>query len=647
MQRTKKRPGAANSGALISSLVGCESANDHSEFCEGAQGAGELMPVDDAPASLPDAEASADARPMALPTATIAARAVAEEFDRLGTAAAREMEPSDLSARLLARINAAIAAENARDKTHNRPQIKRRFFDRLDHAALAEVVLCLRHVALVNVGGFDRAGEALAVYVDDPADPLYGVYTLEEESLERFVAHYCLDMTTRDWEQVRATLRRRAPRRAREQNADLIAVNNGIFDYSTKQLMDFDPEQIFLSKSPINYRADAESPVIVMPDGASWDVESWMADISDDPAIVDLLWKVVGAVLRPGVHWDKAIFPYSTVGSNGKGTYLALLRGLTDSVSITLEAMGKPYGLAPLVEKSAPSAILVDENPVGVFVDRAAEMKALVTHDVVSVEPKFRNPISMTWTGIMVQCLNGFPRVRDRSQSFLRRLLFVPFDKCFQGVERRYIKSDYLARTDVLEYVLKRVLVGMEDYYELPEPAACAAVRSEFQMENDPVSEFWAEFRDEFKWTFVPYRFLFDLYKSWMAQVAPRREVGTQTGFTRRIGELVAADAVWRDAGVKRRPGGDMADPELLIADWELERWYDPKEAKMLRTGQVDRYKLAVAHAPGSYRGLVRVPRPVPAVPVAPMAPERIAELNEAAAAARAAADPAVTEVAP
>ncbi len=52
-----------------------------------------------------------------------------------------------------------------------------------------------------------------------------------------------------------------------------------------------------------------------------------------------------------------------------------------------------------------------------------------------------------------------------------RRLLVVPFDKRFEGCERKYIKNDYLHRKEVLEYVLFHVLREM-DYYELSVPEA-------------------------------------------------------------------------------------------------------------------------------------------------------------------------------
>lgn len=80
---------------------------------------------------------------------------------------------------------------------------------------------------------------------------------------------------------------------------DLIAVNNGIFDYRTKKLMPFSPEYVFTAKSRVNYVPNAVNPHYTMHDGLDWDVDTWFETLSDDPEVTQLLWEVVGAIIRP------------------------------------------------------------------------------------------------------------------------------------------------------------------------------------------------------------------------------------------------------------------------------------------------------------------------------------------------------------
>lgn len=79
----------------------------------------------------------------------------------------------------------------------------------------------------------------------------------------------------------------------------------------------------------------------------------------------------------------------------------------------------------------------------------------LLTDDVTEVTITY---LSFRFRGFMVQCINELPRMKDKSDSFYRRQLFVPFNKSFTGIAREYIKDDYVRRKDVLEYVLHKVL---------------------------------------------------------------------------------------------------------------------------------------------------------------------------------------------
>jgi putative DNA primase/helicase len=86
--------------------------------------------------------------------------------------------------------------------------------------------------------------------------------------------------------------------------------------------------------------------------------------------------------------------------------------------------------------------------------------------------------------------MNGLPDVADQSDSFYRRLLWVPMTKSFMGEDRKYIKDDYIKRREVLEYCLKRVLVDLPRYHELSVPAASEALLGTYKAFDDPVRAF-------------------------------------------------------------------------------------------------------------------------------------------------------------
>lgn len=456
--------------------------------------------------------------------------------------------------------------------------MKMTYPDRLADVQIATIIELVEPVACISSGASDSEYDLLGVYQTD--GPNKGTYDTSDRAMDNLIAKYNRTATKRNFDNIKAMLRRNPElRRQRCMDPDLIAVNNGIFDYKTKTLRPFTPDLIFLSKSRVDYNPNAQNVIIHNPDdNTDWDVESWMAGLSDDPKIVALLWEILGAIIRPFVRWDKSAWLYSVSGCSGKGTLCALMRNLCGEgtwASVPLSDFSKDFMLEPLVHASA---IIVDENDVGVYLDKVANLKAVITNDVILINRKFKTPVSYQFFGFMVQCLNEYPRVRDTSESFYRRQLFIPFDHCFTGAERRYIKDDYLSRPEVLEYVLFKVL--NMDYYELSEPESCKAVLADYKEYNDPVSQFVEEVLPETRWGVLPFGFLYDLYKEWFAENSPSGKVQGRNTFIKDIVDMTQAGKIpgfiCLGQKVKIRPKNLMDNVEPLIVQYNLVRWMNP-----------------------------------------------------------------------
>lgn len=330
-----------------------------------------------------------------------------------------------------------------------------------------------------------------------------------------------------------------------------------------------------MSKSKVDYVDTPVNPIIHNPDdGTDWDVESWMAELSDDPEVVQLLWEILGAIIRPLVPWNKSAWFYSEKGNNGKGTLCELMEQLCGEdacVSIPLGDFGKEFRLEPLLHASA---IITHENDVGTFIDKAANMKAVVTGDMISINRKYKMPVSFVFRGFMVQCVNEYPRVKDKSDSFFRRQLFVPFMKCFTGIERKYIKDDYLHRPEVLQYVLWRVL--NMDYYELSEPDACRAALEEYKEYNDPIRQFCADVLPMARWDMLPFAMLYDAYQVWFRQNSPSGTIQSKRAFNRDLAEIMRGDDTWdcMDKVVKEDTNAThMSCHEPILKEFNLTAW--------------------------------------------------------------------------
>ena len=514
------------------------------------------------------------------------------------------LSAQDVEFHLLNRINNRLISENTQyglKGSRAYPTLRT-----LTPAVIAGCMLKRNRIVRIMLSekNTDPNYDVLAVYMDHGPDT--GIYVTDEVSIRVLAREYNYSISPRELDHVIDMLTDNAPRVMVSAHRDLIAVNNGIFDYKTKTLLPFTPEIVFTAKSAVNYNENAVNPVIHNDaDGTNWDIESWMADLNDDPEIVTLLWEILSAIIRPNVAWDKTAWFLSEVGNNGKGTLLTLMRNLCGErawTSIPVADFGKDFHLEPLIRTNA---VLVDENDVGEYVDRAANLKAVITNDVILINRKNKTPIAYQFRGFMVQCVNDTPRFRDKSGSLYRRQLIIPFDKSFTGAERKYIKQDYMHRTEVLEYVLYRVLSG--NFYELSEPAAVRAALHQYKIENDPVRAFAEEFLDRVVWDLLPWRFLYALYRAWLTKDQPSNPPLGYNKFVKHL-TLILQEAVgegegygWFVTPAAVRTKNRILGEEPLAVEYNLDQWFDiqPVNGSIRKVGTPH-------NIPVSTRGLLR-----------------------------------------
>lgn len=436
----------------------------------------------------------------------------------------------------------------------------------LDPYQIALIVRELHHAVGIRLDDSNSDDNFdIGVYQFDGVNE--GTYDTSRLGLERLIRSYDMAISARNVDETVAVLRSICPVRQKTKDSELVVVNNGVYDYANKFLLGFDPEMVFTEKSHVDFVEGAKNPVIHNDeDGTDWDVESWMEEFSDDPAMVNLLWQVVGATLRPNVAWNKTAWLYSDSGNNGKGTLCTLMRNLLGDgawASLPLKAFSNPFMLEPL---SRVSAIITDENDTGTFVDDAAALKLIITHDPFLMDRKFKDPRSVLFNGFMVQCVNELPKLRDKSESLYRRLLVIPFEKRFEGCERKYIKDDYLKRKEVLEYVLYHLLAET-DYYELDEPQACAALLNEFREVNDPVRQFLGDVLPEASWDILSWQFVHDLYRHWFQRNIPSGRPESRKALIADVKRLLAEYEVteWMNKAYRGSDQGRICMPDLPV----------------------------------------------------------------------------------
>lgn len=275
------------------------------------------------------------------------------------------------------------------------------------------------------------------------------------------------------------------------------------------------------------------------------------------------------------------------------------LCGAGNYVSIPLTYFGKNFALEPLVHASA---IITDENDVGEFIDKAANLKAVTTNDIIQIDRKYQTPLTFRFFGMMIQCLNEMPKIKDHSESFYRRQIFVPFTKCFTGKERKYIKNDYLQRTDVLEYVLYKA-INM-NHYELSEPDECKLALAEYKEYNDPIRQFITDVLDECVWDLLPFNFLYALYTKWFDKNQPSGKIQNRNKFIVELKTLIpTVTNDWYVPATPRKQYKHMSQPEPLILEYDLNDWKNPT----YRGNVAERICTTKQDPDKSWKGIVRI----------------------------------------
>lgn len=527
----------------------------------------------------------------------------------------RSITLAEIRDALLQHINGAMTLENKGRKdaySSSPPTLK---LQALDEMTVVRVLLARRRIVAINLSGSRSADDTvLAMYCE--VGPDEGLYLASDAPIAQLVSEIRPSSTANAIESTLKRLKIHAAVVTKTTDAHLVPVANGVFDHDQQVLLPFSPDFVFLAKSPVVYDQDAENPVIDTPHGDEWDVETWIQELSADEGVPELLWEILSAVVRPGVRWNKAAFFHSSRGNNGKGTLCGLMRGLVGPdghASVPIANFGKPFALSELVHARA---IIVDENSVGAFAKDLGDFKSVVTGDAFTLDRKYKSPVTVSFSGMVVQCVNDFPKSRDKSSSYTRRQLFVPFKKWFggTGVERSYIKKDYLQRAEVLRYVLKRVL--HMTHTQFSNPQACQDLLAQVQRENNPVRDFCAHFglldvaepEEKLVWDLQPTAFLFDLFISWYRKAHPSGAPMNRNDFASQLVEILADSGLWRPTQSlsgepgPERPKGRMDATEPLIAQYDLDDWTNKNY-----TG-TDPIKMCMpAPLRTSYRGWCRV----------------------------------------
>ncbi|MDY2912236.1 MAG: DUF5906 domain-containing protein, partial [Agathobacter sp.] len=335
------------------------------------------------------------------------------------------------------------------------------------------------------------------------------------------------------------------------------------------------------------------NPFIIDPStGESFNViDIFDSYFGKDTEMTQLLWETFYAVIRYNKNYSTIHFWENVQeeggngkGSNGKSTLLALMRNLCGDgtyCSVPIHKLNDRFALANLHDTFA---LLVDETPLSVPVEKCDILKELATRDAsITTEKKFHDTREGTWNGTAIFCSNGYVQL-EKSEAAERRFYFWNFTKRFYGnTDRSFIRDVFVKNKDVLEYILYRLL-HMGDIDKLCRPKEIDDNLAAYHKATcNTIHEFlnYVALPDEngnikLQWSIQPFKWLYALYQGWLDielgqhnKCTPKRfrqELVTWASQHRDLWDVITKDV--------HRKQGEMEQLEPLIDLYSIPNWH-------------------------------------------------------------------------
>ena len=399
---------------------------------------------------------------------------------------------------------------------------------------MADFLLARLFLANISETG-NTGGESLFVY-----NPKEGIYQPAWDIVPKLVRRLEPSYRSNDISEIICTLSCHCYNKDVYRGSRYIALGNCIYDRYQGSRVAFSSSIVFTHKIQTNYNLEAESPLL-----GDWSFDSWLNELfNNDDELIHLAWQTIFAVVSG--YADERIIWLIGKGGTGKGSFQELLINLVGGNNVAsmklIELDGRNrFATSRLIGKHL---VIGDDNPIEKVVTDPSTMFSLVTHDIVTIEKKCKQPYSTRLTPVIVQSANQLIKILGDKEAIARRTLVLPFVSEFnKDGYNREIKQDFLKRQNVLEYVLMRALEydigdGFKDLRHHP------AVREVQGMSMTSIELFSHYLFSRVKSTFLPNSFILWAYTQFCEKNSLER--GTKEAFHRGLKDVLPSNWVFK-----------------------------------------------------------------------------------------------------
>lgn len=231
-------------------------------------------------------------------------------------------------------------------------------------------------------------------------------------------------------------------------DSNLIALNNGVLDIRTKDIIPNSPDLYIPNTIPHDYNPKAYSPEL---DEA---LNTWACG---DLTIRQNLEEIFGLAM-----YRSRTIPHCPIligeGGNGKSVYINFLRqmvGESNVSALDLQHIGERFVGSSLMAKLAN---IGDDIPSGaVRPDKWSVAKKAISGDVIRAEHKYGPTFSFRPYCLFLFACNEFPGIADTSNGMQRRLMPIQFNANFDiGTSKCNIHiAEQLSNEEAFGYAIR------------------------------------------------------------------------------------------------------------------------------------------------------------------------------------------------
>jgi len=299
---------------------------------------------------------------------------------------------------------------------------------------------------------------------------------------------------------------------------DLVAVQNGMLDVRTGELLPHHPKHLAYAQLAIDWNPGATSP----------NLDKWMDSYVGSQT--EALFEAVGLCFAPWVGQRKVVFLLGPTRS-GKGTYMRLMEGLIPEEHRSAQTLhsisNNRFSAAALHGKILNSAGDLSDK----HIDDLSLFKSLTGDDLISGEHKFRDPFTFRNTALFFFNANNAPTVSENSRAYFARVAPFVFPHSYEGQESQAVEDKL---QEELEGFLVHLVAGVQRYlnrggYEPPN----LIVRDLFAQQSDSVAQFASQALNMDAKSFLSTTRAHHEYQNW-ALANTRKPVGKQN-FLKRL----------------------------------------------------------------------------------------------------------------